>query len=144
MPFHVRCHTLNLDTCVSKPQWMLLSVSMTENYCQMTFWFNHFPVKSPRKKHKWQTGFPPDVKWHRAGPRGLHRNLSIFCLDFCAVSRQKQHPYHMRNIELYPKDLYSPVGSQLLCISIQIVSTRLSYSIQYSLRKIRFMASRYV
>ncbi len=52
---------------------------------------------------------------------------------FCAVSRQKLHPYHMRIIELCPKDLYSLFGSRLLRISTQIVSTRLSYSIQYSL-----------
>ncbi len=25
----------------------------------------------------WHLGFPPDVKWDRAGPHGLHRNLSI-------------------------------------------------------------------
>ena len=45
VPFHIWCHTLDLDTCFSKPQWILLGDSMTENYCQKTFWFNHFPVK---------------------------------------------------------------------------------------------------
>ncbi len=39
----------------------------------------------------------------------------------------------MTIIELCPKDLYSLFGSQLLRISTQIVSTRLSYSVQYSL-----------
>ena len=39
----------------------------------------------------------------------------------------------MRIIELCPKDEYSLFGSRLLRISTQIVSTRLSYSVQYSL-----------
>ncbi len=63
----------------------------------------------------------------------IHVVRVVFCLIF--VSRQKLHPYHMRNIELCPKDLYSLFGSRLLCIStqIQLVCTRLLYSAQYSL-----------
>ncbi len=42
-------------------------------------------------------------------------------------------PYLVRNsIHYHPKDLYSLFGSRLLHISTQIVSTRLSYSIQCS------------
>ncbi len=72
-------------------------------------------------------------------PKGTSHNKhstdAVFCLNFCAVTRQKQHPYHMRNIELCPKDLYSLFGSRLLRISTQIVRTRLSYSVQYSLHR---------
>ncbi len=74
---------------------------------------------------------------HDASDHDSDTNMWIpprICLDFCAVSRQKLHPYHMRIIELCPKDLYSLFGSRLLHISTQIVSTRLSYSVQYSLR----------
>ncbi len=59
---------------------------------------------------------------------------AVFCLDLCAVSRQKRHLYHMRNIELCPKDLYSLFGSWLQRISTQTVSTRLSYSVQNTKR----------
>ncbi len=65
----------------------------------------------------------------------LYSTDAVFCLNFCAISQQKLHPYHMRIIELCPKDLYSLFGSRLLRILTQTVSTHLLYSIQYSLLK---------
>ncbi len=56
---------------------------------------------------------------------------AVFCLEFCGKSRQKQPPYNKIDMELCPKDLYSLFESRLLRISTQIVSTRLSYSVQY-------------
>ncbi len=80
VPFHVRCHTLNLNTCSSKPQWMLLRVARTESYCQNTFWSDHFPVKYPMKKAHLANWFRTrSVKWHRRVPAG--------CIETSLIAR---------------------------------------------------------
>ncbi len=89
----------------TKRSWQRKPSQSDYSWCNKAKVFSLFRNQEPKNPSRRPKTFP-----HRSSPQQGDRTWqystdAVFCLDFCAVSRQKLHPYHMRNIELYPKDL---------------------------------------